>query len=240
MDNNFDKTRTFEVAKSKIKDLSSQLSLKTTLQVFPVKQKFWSILSHKVTGQEMNGFVKDVQSSFIQINESTIEAYKIFGEIYNAFESLDKEYIHGILAGVKAAEVASNQAKEASKQALDATLSADVIQGDIKRTLEALEITVSVLKEFKTTVSAELANLKKLYDDLLDLIGLRKIDDLNSLVISLEKSITVLSESLQSLNKKNETENIELRKKIRISYVIAGGSLLLTTLQFILNLTGVI
>lgn len=240
MDNNFDKKHTFEIAKSKIKDLSNQLPTETSLPKFPIDGGLFGFFDHKVTGGEMNDFVKDVQSSFMQVNKTTIETYKIFGEIYNAFESLDKEFIHGILTGVKAAEVASNQAKEASKQALDAASRADVVQGDIKRTLDALEITVSVLKEFKTTVSVELANLKKLYDDLFDLTGLRNIDDLNYLIVCLEKSISDFSASLKLLKKKVESENIELRKKMKIAYVIAGGSLFLTTLQFILNLAGVI
>ena len=44
--------------------------------------------------------------------------FKSQKEVYNAIDYLDQDYIQGLKTAVKSAEIASNQAKDASQQAL--------------------------------------------------------------------------------------------------------------------------
>ena len=106
--------------------------------------------------------VSPLQSTLIDINKTIRSLFDIADEVYKALESLDKEYIQGIVVAVKSAETASDQAKVASSQALDASKKATQAQADIKETIEALRVTVNRLKEFKEQATAELSSISTL------------------------------------------------------------------------------
>ena len=151
---------TFEVAKDKIHSLSKSVP-NVSLQEFPTEGSIFS--RHKVRGDEVNTLlVSPLQSTLIDINKTIRSLFDIADEVYKALESLDKEYIQGIVVAVKSAETASDQAKVASSQALDASKKAIQAQADIKETIEALRVTVNRLKEFKEQATAELSSISTL------------------------------------------------------------------------------
>ena len=153
---------TFEVAKDKIHSLSKSVP-NVSLQEFQTEGSIISWNDHKVTGDEVNTLlVSPLQSTLIDINKTIRSLFDIADEVYKALESLDKEYIQGIIVAVKSAETASDQAKEASSQALDASKKAIQAQADIKETIEALRVTVNRLKEFKEQATAELSSISTL------------------------------------------------------------------------------
>lgn len=144
----------FEKQKKELKAFAEQPATSTELDEFSTDVKLSDFLSdglislfngHKVTGDELNKLVIKLQSCFAEINERDRKVIKEFGQVYETFEALDKGYIQGILIGVRSAERASQEAKDAQK--------------DINDTIKALQITINKLKEFKSEIN-QYAHLK--------------------------------------------------------------------------------
>lgn len=169
MANNIIKKHNFELAKNRIKSLASQVPPSVSLESFRTDGSILRFTSHNVTGTEINeNLVDPLQKKLIDQNNHIRNLYNAADEVYKALDLLDKEYVSGIegtaeaaalasdqaLAASKNAQKASNQALDASSQALDASKKATTAQADIKRTIEALQTTVRILKEFKENNSS--------------------------------------------------------------------------------------
>ncbi len=222
MANDIIKKHNFELAKNRIKFLASQVPPSVSLDSFQTEGSFWgSWTSHNVTGSEVNDkLVKPLQEKLRKQNEHIKKLFDTADEVYKALDSLDKEYVSGIvgtaeaaalasdqaLVASKKAEQASNQALDASSQALDATKKATIAQNDIKNTIAALQQTVTILKTFKEKVSQELEALSSIGERFTPIEN--KISDIEqtgktfktsiSLIDSLQKYRTLL-ESYQHL-----------------------------------------
>lgn len=128
------KKHDFDVAKQNIKEFS--LLKPEKMKLLKVEEQgFWGFTDHDVTGKELNELTTQIQNYFTKYNELNTKFIQQFGEVYKAFESLDKEYINGILTAVKSAEKASMQATDAQK--------------GINKTIEIQEKTIAVLSNFK-------------------------------------------------------------------------------------------
>jgi hypothetical protein len=101
---------------------------------------------HKVTGEEMNLLASQVQESIIEIHDLIKSTISEFNEVYNAFETLDKDYIQSIIISLKSAQIANEEAKKA--------------QIDISNTIDALKLTVSKLTQFRSYIIEEIENIK--------------------------------------------------------------------------------
>jgi hypothetical protein len=221
----------FEKQKKELKTFAEQPATSTQLDKFDTDGKwsdFWSgglpgVLSgHKVTGDEMNDLVTELQSCFKEINERDRKIIKEFGQVYETFEALDKGYIQGILIGVKSAEKASQEAKDAQK--------------DIDDTIKALQITISKLKEFKDEVNRykHLKDIDQLWGDI------RQFEtDLKNISKSLKNNEANELYKYEERLQKSEDENLQLKNKVNVAYIIAGCSLGLSILQIILQLAGI-
>lgn len=110
-------------------------------------------INHKVTGKEFNDLTVQVQAHLRSVNNTQIKLIKQFGEVYKALESLDKEYIQGILISIKATE-------ETSKGIAAAQEKITQIIEDQKKTLE-------ILKKFKQKLDgyAHLGDIDKIWSD---------------------------------------------------------------------------
>lgn len=139
------KKNKFEKSLSNIDKMAKENKKLPDFQKFQEKSGPFDLFNNKVTGAEMNNFASQVQKNFIILNDKTNKFYQQFIEIYNAFDSLDKEYISGIVG-------AFSQAIEATKKAEDA-------QRDINNTVELLSKTVEKIKEFNNKVSYELSRI---------------------------------------------------------------------------------
>lgn len=156
----------FEKQKAELKSFAEDLDESTELVKFSTDGNLfdflsgglWGLLDHKVTGEEMNNFVANLQKCLVKINERERNVIKEFGQVYETFEVLDKGYIQGILIGVKSAEEASKEAKAAQK--------------DIDNTIKALKLTVQKLQEFKNQVNnhVHLKDIDDMWRDLKSLI----------------------------------------------------------------------
>ncbi len=133
-------THDFEEAKGKIKQFTDQMPSNPTFRPFPVAGGLFNWFPHNVTGDELNSFVKSLEKHMIDFNRNQIAFLKEFGHVYEAFESLDRDYIQAILIAVKSAEKASTEAKDA--------------QRDIDITVDRLCQTVESYKRFKSKVES--------------------------------------------------------------------------------------
>lgn len=198
----------FEKQKKELKAFSEQPATSTELDKFSTDGQwsdFWSgglggILSgHKVTGEEVNSLVTKLQSCFAEINERDRKVIKEFGQVYETFEALDKGYIQGILIGVKSAEKASQEAKDAQK--------------DINDTINALQITINKLKEFKGEIN-QYAHLKDVDDIWCDIqrfeIELESISmELKTQGANLDKKISILEQLKTRIEKTRHFNDID-------------------------------
>lgn len=156
------KRQNFEIAKNKIQTLAHNVPSTVSLKRFPTEGTIFSWNNHNITGDEANRLlVSPLQSTLIAQNDNIRSLFNIADEVYKALESLDKEYIAGIITSIESAKVASNQAKTASQEALKASKKADNAQADIKETIEGLKKTVQNLKEFKGMVTGKLDSIEK-------------------------------------------------------------------------------
>ncbi len=205
MANDIIKKHNFELAKNRIKSLALQIPPSVSLESLPTDGSFWGFTSHNVTGEEINTkLLNPLQEKLRDQNDHIRNLYNAADEVYKALDSLDKEYVSGIvgtaeaaalasdqaLAASKNAQKASNQALAASSQALDASKKATTAQADIKRTIEALQTTVRILKEFKEKVTKDLSSIASLNT---------RITSLNSKIQDVENKINDVADSAKEI-----------------------------------------
>lgn len=132
------KTHDFELAKNTLRQFTERFNKQIELSRVPTDGGLFNLGNHKVTGGELNGITSQIQSYLISINELSQGIIDEFGEVYKAFEALDKDYIGGILLAIKAAEEVSIKERE------DRT--------KIKKNQERLEKAVAALSLFKEKI----------------------------------------------------------------------------------------
>ena len=111
MDKSLIKKHNFEEAKNKIRVFSNNLPTYPHFDRVEESGGLFNWGNHNVTGKEMNSFVSNVQDRLISVNSTLRSIVSEFRVIYNALDSLDKEYIDGILVSVEAAEKARKAAE---------------------------------------------------------------------------------------------------------------------------------
>ncbi|NIZ19515.1 hypothetical protein [Entomospira culicis] len=119
------------------------------------------LFKHKVTGEELNSLTRDVQDAFIEVNKRQIESVKNLELVYDTINTLDKEYITGIVGALNAAEEASNQAIESAKIALETSKRAQENGEKIEGNSQKIAKTVAVQEQ---TIEVLISGLDKLED----------------------------------------------------------------------------
>ena len=107
------KTHNFEDAKRRLKEVSEKKIEGFEINIVGTKDKFLFLEGeHKVTGDEFNSRIKAINQHLINLHTKTYENNKEFGEVYNALEALDKDYIAVILTSINAIEEVSKHMRE--------------------------------------------------------------------------------------------------------------------------------
>ena len=107
------KTHNFEDAKRRLKEVSEKKIEGFEINIVGTKDKFLFLEGeHKVTGDEFNSRINAIQQHLINLHTKTYENNKEFGEVYNALEALDKDYIAVILTSINAIEEVSKHMRE--------------------------------------------------------------------------------------------------------------------------------
>jgi len=141
----------FQNAKNQLQLFSQKTPKDLGIPTVATEEGLFGWFDHKVTGEELNGVISHVQKYLIDSNSILCSTIKEFGEIYNALEALDRDYISAILIAVKAAEEASNKAVKN--------------QADINCTIDTQKKTIAVLQKFKDEISkcAHLTDVDKMW-----------------------------------------------------------------------------
>lgn len=135
----------FEIQKENIRKFSNKILEPVELKA--VDEKFLWKFDHRVTGTEFNAAIEQIQEAFKKNYEISKDIVREFKDVYNTFESLDKDYIQGICASVATAKESAKQASEASNQANDSFEEARSAQERIEKTTNALRYTVEKFQE---------------------------------------------------------------------------------------------
>ena len=107
------KTHNFEDAKRRLKEVSEKKIEGFKINIVGTKDKFLFLEGeHKVTGDEFNSRINAIKQHLINLHTKTYENNKEFGEVYNALEALDKDYIAVILTSINAIEEVSKHMRE--------------------------------------------------------------------------------------------------------------------------------
>lgn len=188
MEKSIVKRHNFDVALKNIEGLSKQVSTTVKFDLVEVSGGLFGWGDHKVTGTEMNNFINRLQTELIDANGNFTNLYRLLREIYNALNSLDKEYISGILVAVESAEKAIGEAKKNTEE--------------INKTIEGLKKTVTVLSNFKKGTDDRLALLEEKLE--------KCILDSNRVTTAINNKYEILSNYENSFYELKE----ELNKKV--------------------------
>lgn len=178
-------THDFELAKEHIREFSETMPLDVELKNFKTDGGLFDLFDHKVTGEEMNALVSQLQELHINQNFTNMELIEEFSQVYQALEALDSDYIQGILAAIKASEKT---------------------QDDLKREQKELQKTQ---KDLNTTIDF--------------------LVDTNAAVSDIRRDTNFGVKHVATYN-----------QKLKRAYILAGGAVVLTILQFVLNIMGII
>lgn len=153
------KPKLFEDAKKNIQSISKSISKDISLR--GVEENTWLVFDHRVTGEEFNERITKIQSCIMDFNKKHTQFVQVFGQVYDALDSLDNEYLTAIIGTIKGVEEASNQAKQAQKDT-------NIIIEQQKKLLKVLEDHKNKLDELKhlTNIDEIWSESKALQDDM--------------------------------------------------------------------------
>ncbi len=195
------KTHDFEVSKNKLKAFSKQTPEDLELSKVDISGGIFGWVDHKVTGYELNELTTQIQKHLISYNKLHVKLIQEFGQVYNALEALDKDYIQAILISIKAAEKANSEAKIAQK--------------DIAQTIEVQKKTINVLNQFKTKIESykHLSDVDNLWNGFKE--SQKEISDITSNISTVVVKTKDNSQKINVLNKlKDQIEEIKHLKNI--------------------------
>lgn len=245
----------FDNAKKQLKEFSDNAHVNPTLAKVDTESGLFGLFQHKVTGTELNELTTQIQKYLIDLNSFNSQIINQIGTVYRTFESLDTEYIQGIIIAIKSAEE--------NNQKIQTT------QDDIKKTIYEQKKIVDVLNKFKE----KLEKLKQLefIDDITDELRTKQIElvekvseiitqlnyerdkiqesisELEKIIFSIdgricqcEKKLTeqeatnrCLQEKFKDIEITVDKKNLDNKKKINIAYFLVGVSLCISVIEFV-------
>ena len=173
----------FQNAKNQLKKYVSESASELSLPTVPSSGGLFGLGDHKVTGEELNEVISQIQEYFFKVNKLTQGLVSEFGQVYKAFESLDKDYISGIVGSIRAAEKVSEEEQKD--------------RADIKKIVERLNKSVDVLKRFKEDI-----------DELKHIADVDKAWELISHQEEMIDSLWAYKDSLSGLSHLMDTDDI--------------------------------
>ena len=168
------KRHSFDVAKNRLKEFSEKKESELAIDTVKTDGGFFGLGNHKVTGAELNIRLGIIQGHLVDLNTTNNKTIKEFREIYNALDALDKDYITGIVANVKAIEKTSNDVREQQKMLEQHNYKLatqqnklDTHQTEIDKNVENMKKIVTTLKNFKEKLDGfkHLTDIDKIWSD---------------------------------------------------------------------------
>lgn len=204
-------THNFEDEKSSLNIFLKNFSSQEDLHLPKVPtHRFFGLLNRDVTGSDQNALTVAVQGQLEIVMDHLGEVFKELKKIYETFESLDKDYIQGLIAGNKAAEVASIQATQAAREAYKVAEQAKKNTGDIERLIETQSIIIDKLVLFKERIEniTNIDNVSTMSKDIQDLKN--EVADSDAIIkerfVVQDRRIFKQNEELVALLNKNKVD----------------------------------
>lgn len=116
-----------------------------TIDTVAVNGGLFNLGNHKVTGQELNAIVQEIQNNFKNLNTKENKTLKELQGVYYSLEILNKEYLDRILESFIQAQNVADKASEAEEKN--------------KETIEAFQKLVNNINQFNMKVSYELSRI---------------------------------------------------------------------------------
>ena len=214
--NEIEKSRhNFDLAKNRLKEFSAKME--DELRIDRVRTQDEALFgmikySHTVTGGELNERLETIQKHFIAVNATNNKVIKEFREVYNALDTLDRDYITSIVANVKAIEKTSNDVREQQKILKQHNEKLDVHQVEIEKNVDSISKIVTVLKVFKEKLEGykHLTDIDRIWND---------CKTIQNEIIVVSDSITKFSkktkEDIATANNKNKVLSDQVNRDIR-------------------------
>lgn len=234
-------THDFNNAKKQLKEFSEKIPSTVDLQTVTTNGGLFNWFDHNVTGNELNNLTTQIQNHLIAINNLHIKSIKEFGQVYKALEALDKDYIQAIILSIKAAEKASNQAKESAFKAEKNSL-------DIAKTIKVQTQMINVLKQFKEQIDKyeQLKNIDEIWSDCqtfkkdIRSINIRIENQKEEIESETKVQMNYIRNLLDEDKMNYEVRSKILFKKLKIAYILAGSSVGVTLINFVLHILEII
>ncbi len=204
----------FEKELSEIERLQDKNDRPIRLKSFETQSGLLNLFQKKITGAEMNEYSVYLGETLNEFNEKINKFYLQFKGVYGALESLDKEYLAGIVG-------AYNEAVQAFKKAEKA-------QADVDKTLDYLKLAVEKIGEFNKKVSSELARIDPDNWKMEAIKHQRELDEMSGKAVLIIQTIETYKADHANLMKKlddcqNELEKYKKEKKKTNRILIACG-----------------
>ena len=137
--------RNFKNAQRKLKQIIDNTATDTMIDRVSSKGGLFDWFDHKVTGDELNKRISQIQKCFISINSNEKKFMEEFVNIYKLIESLDQEYIPGIVGAIKATELSINQNQKTNE--------------DVKKLIDNQKKIIEVLKKQSEKMNEKIESL---------------------------------------------------------------------------------
>ena len=140
--------------------------------------------AHKVTGDEFNERIVAIVEHFNDLFKTQTETIKQFGNVYNAFNTLDEEYVGAISKSFKGLKESNDQ--------IEAT------QKTLKKSIEDQKKTLEILYKFKQRLDgyAHLDDLDRLWDDCQVLSN-----DISAISVSVSEAASANAENANAIDR---------------------------------------
>lgn len=237
MDDLIIQTHDFERSKKELQKFSQKKPEDVGLSRVDSRGGLFGWFSHNVTGDELNFLTSQIQEYLIELHNENHKTVKQFGEVYNALEALDKDYIKAILVAIKNAENAidtANKAIKGNEKSINAAHNAIQAnketsealkrsQDDLRKLSESQKKTLEVLVSFKQKLNAyeHINDVDKIWNDCRNLEhameksseNLQKIIHLQD-VDEMWGSLSALHISIESLKEAEENFRFRINEQL--------------------------
>ena len=209
------KRHSFDMAKNRLKEFSEKTEAELKIDKVETKDGFLGLGDHKVTGYELNERLETIQEHLIDANAINNKVIKVFREIYNALDALDKDYITSIVANVKAIEKTSNDVrvqqetlKQHNEKLANQQNKLDAHQVEIEKNVANISKIVTALKFSKKSWidTTHLTDIDKIWNDCKAIqneirVQQNELDNLAATSENCKESIATLSKNLVDAEK---------------------------------------
>ena len=160
---------------------------------------------HRVTGEELNNLVSEIQDSFIKFNDNIRTLTKEFEEVYLTLDILDRDYIDSIILAIKGIEKTNDKLRET----IDTLrLAVDKLDETTLKTSKRLDTIDRNQRDFDNCMKQVVNSQNKVSDNLSQIVKFQ-----NGLSDNIDKIVECTNELSANLYKMKDFED-SLAKQI--------------------------